>query len=193
MQQRDNNKSVFLLTEAVAYFLAGSFAIKTVIPLHSSEGILQPGNLLVFVIGCILIIFGFFHVLIIFLSDHDSKFMKVFFKYSPYLYSILFSITTTEIVKVFVDFQKNPYLSWITIIFLVFVLVTIYYISFKLMFQNIRFLLCSCLYFNIMTGFLLFVGSTKFQVISFIVINSILICIALDRITRRAQRQHDIP
>jgi hypothetical protein len=111
MQQRDNNKSVFLLTEAVAYFLAGSFAIKTVIPLHSSEGILQPGNLLVFVIGCILIIFGFFHVLIIFLSDHDSKFMKVFFKYSPYLYSILFSITTTEIVKVFVDFQKNPYLS----------------------------------------------------------------------------------
>lgn len=192
MQQRENNP-IFRLVEAIAYFLAGSFAIKTVTPLHSSEGVLQPSNVLVSVIGGVLIIFGFMNLLVILLHDHLQVFIRWINRVSPYLYSILFAITTTEIVKVLVDFSKIPFLSWITTIFLVFVLVTIFYTSFRVVFQNIRFLLNACLSFNIMAVILIFIGNSKYQAISFICFSSILIFLVLYRITRRAQRQHDIP
>jgi hypothetical protein len=192
MLQRDNNYMVYLI-EAITYFLAGSFVIKIVDSIFSSSGELLPGNLLAFVIGCILILTGFIYAFIGLTHNKLTKFVEIFNKVSPYLYSILLAITTTEIVQFIVDFQNNLCLSIVAIIFLVFVLVTLVYKSFRSIFQNTRFLLNVSISFNIMAGILLFIGDTKYQVISFWGFSVILLFLVLYRITKNTKKEHDKP
>jgi len=191
-QQRENNKPLFIFLEAIAYFLAGSFAIKTVLPLHLPDGTLQFSNLFTSVVGGLLIITGFVRLLTILqfkpLKNLEDKFQKCL----PLISStILFPVTVSEVVKVIFDFREIAFLFIITIIFLIFVLVAIGITSLKKVIQDIRLLILSSLAFNILAVIFLLGVGTKYQVISLICISLILLFFALLKLPKQRESLQD--
>lgn len=164
MQQRQHNIPMLILTQAIAYFLAGSFLIKTVIPLQSPDGILQPLNCFSFAIGLILIFTGFGFVLTIPQITRLAGFVKRFHQWSFWLFPVVLAITITAILQVLFDFLEIKPLLITTIVFLTIVLALFVFQS-RRVFQNERQLLSLVITFTIFAGILLFIGAQKIQVL----------------------------
>ncbi len=175
---------LIILTQAVAYFLAGSFLIGTVISLQSDNGAVEPINWFTGVVGGILIVAGF----VLAVSTLPFTRLQDFFKNvkdfsERWVFPILFAVTTTQILKTIFDFREIKPLFIITIIFLVIVLFAIVVTS-KRLFQHIPSLLSLSLIFNVLAIVLIPIGAERIQVITILTFSSILLLLTVLKFSR---------
>ncbi len=162
-----------VLTQAIAYFLAGSFLIGTVISLQSDNGTVQPINWFTGVVGGILIGVGF----VLALSTLPFKRLTDFFESvtdfsERWVFPIIFAVTASQVLKTILDFREVKPLFITTIIFLIIVLLAIVVTS-KRVFQHIPSLLSLSLAFNVLAIVLIILGAEKIQVIIILAFSSI--------------------
>jgi len=138
------------LTEAIAYFLAGSFTIETLlIPTLNTS---QSPDKFTMGIGVVLIVYAFvlsFAALRITKPTFLVRLIPRLHRLSLYLSPVLFAVIASEIVSKGVTFSKIPELQWmlwVTIAFGIVVMVAILYTS-AWVFSRIRTLLLITLSF----------------------------------------------
>lgn len=182
-------KNMFVvLTQAIAYFLAGSFLIGTVISLQSDNGTVQPINWFTGVVGGILIGAGF----VLTLSTLPFKRLTDFFESvtdfsERWVLPILFAVTTTQLLKTIFDFRETKSLFITTIIFLIIVLLAIVVTS-KRVFQYVSSLLSLSLTFNVLALVLLFLGAEKIQVAIILAFSLILLLLTMLKLNRQGEK-----
>ena len=135
----DDNAPMSTLTQAVAYFLAGSFIVETlIIPfLNTSHFIdkLTLGGKFTLGIGIILIVYAFilsFAALRITRPTFLVRLIPKIHRLSIYLSPVFFTVAASEIVSravTFINIPELQWMLWITIAFGIIVIVAILYTS----------------------------------------------------------------
>lgn len=169
------------ITQGIAYFLAGSFLIGTVLSKQPAVGTRQALDWLSVGVGSILVLSAFITVLSIFPLKRIGEFMK---RSERYLLPILFGITLTEAVKILVDFHPITPLFIAACIFIIFVLVAIIFTS-KWIFRNAVSLLDLSLTFNALAVILLLTGANVIQIVIILVFSLILLLLIVIRLDRQ--------
>ncbi len=174
-----------IITRSIAYFLAGSFVIGTILSKQPAGGPILPLDWLSVVVGSILVLAGFLIVLSTFPPKRVEDFIK---RGEPYLLPILFGITLTEVVKILFDFHAIKPLFITTSIFLIFVLIAIIFTS-RSVFQNVYSLLGLSLTFNALAVILLLTGAEIIQVVIILVFSLILLLLIVIKLDRQEKNR----
>lgn len=142
----NNNSPMTTLTEAVAYFLAGSFIIETLfVPIISASHSLNNltfGDIFTICVGFIMIIYAFILSITAARVTGPTSIVRSIpklYRVSIWLSPVLFAITFCEIIFKAVTFNKIPELHWMfgmTIAFCIFVLCAIWYVSIRVYFTT---------------------------------------------------------
>ena len=124
MQQRDSNFPMVTFTEAIAYFIAGSFVINIIAPRLFSQ---DPGSLVNQAVNWLTLAAGGFSILAAFLfvlttipCKNVPRFLQCFDRHRDWLLVILFPITVPQILPVILDseYLLISIVAWIFLIFI---------------------------------------------------------------------------
>jgi len=167
MQQHENHMPIKSITEAVAYFLAGSFTIGTII--SSSIEVPEAIYWLIIIVSGILILSGFALLVTILPFKWLNSYRTTFQKITKYLFAGLFAITTSQIVQVLIFFKEIQPLFIITLIFLILVIFSIIISSVRI-FLNVSTLVSLSFVYTAYTLLLVINEAPKIQIITLLVI-----------------------
>jgi len=131
-----NGTSIAIFNEAIAFFLAGAFAVKTAITINGSDGSFEITNMPLFGIGIYLVLSGCIVVLNVWkisfitrlLNRMPKLVISIILKVAPL---ILFIITTAVYAITLVEFAPIPTIYYAGFGILLFVAITLVYSVFR--------------------------------------------------------------
>lgn len=121
---KDRDKSfIAVITEGIAFFLAGAFLIGTTTTTNSDDLLVQRLTYVAQYTGYILLAFGVIYVLPIipWFRCIKSKIEKGFL----YIYPLVFAITSLQVLQIVLDPQRGDILRWISGIFVLIIILLI--------------------------------------------------------------------
>ena len=202
------------MIEAIAYFLSGSFLVQTIYPYltptQEQANLLNISlNWLILVIGAFMILVGFIAVSTTMTSSlirivpvitrrntrlmtigyrRLSRFNESFNRFRPWLLAIVFSITTTQIIPVLLNFGILP-LSIVALAFFVFFTAAIVFMSWDILTRRAYQLAQITFAFTGMSIIRVFQGANKTELVTILVAIFIFILLTMFSIRRSLARQ----
>jgi hypothetical protein len=189
MQQRDINSPLAFVTEAIAYFIAGSFVINVIAPKLFSEDL---GSRMNQAVNWVTLAAGGFSILVAFLLvmttipyNKMARFVQFFERHRYWLLIILFPITIPQILPVILD-SEYLLLSIVAWIFLIFILVAIGITSWKVLIKfTPKQFVALCVAFVVSAIIRLFQGVDNTELAVFLIAVLVLLILTLFNLSRK--------
>ena len=187
-KETENRDSIKDILKPISYFVAGSFLIWTILSSKSTTGVIEPMGWFTCVVGALLIVAGIISLIIIPFSKRIPKFKGFLESQSTYLDVIVFAIALTALAAGVLGLRGYTPLYILGIVFL-FVVMLMVIITSSAVFKNVGSLLTLTLSLNALAITILFTGANKIQLATVLGLSFLFLCLALNRIEKRATSQ----
>jgi hypothetical protein len=120
----DKNKSlIVVITEGIAFFLAGAFLIGTTTTTNSNDLLVQRLTYVAQYTGYILLAFGVIYILPLIPWFRGIK--NTIEKGFIYIYPLVFAITSLQVLQIVLNSQQSGVLRWISGIFVTIIIMLV--------------------------------------------------------------------
>ncbi|MHA1288626.1 MAG: hypothetical protein ACTSPB_14570 [Candidatus Thorarchaeota archaeon] len=177
----NNTKNI---AEPISYFLAGSLLIWIIV-----SDTIEPMGWFTLILGILLVVAGFFSLIIIPFSERITNFRTVFeSRFKKYINALVFAITLTTLAVTVIGFHDYTPLFIAGLGFLFIVVIMVIITSWSTVFKNVPALLTVTISLNALAITILFTGANNIQLATVLSLSLIFLFLALNRIA-----QHTTP